>query len=161
MTCNPTLAPWVPLIIVKWLYSCLYYTNIVYIYTVYYHHEQWLYSCLQYTNIVYIYIQYIIIMISERHKCITDCVSEYITCIKCDYFLHFKCMHAAGIIKNPWSNSNKPPAYALSILNYNTVYNYDVCYIECEYIDNVRCMYMGVYRGKVSCKVYPTHGLEV
>ena len=53
----------------------------------------------------------------ECHKCSTDCVSEYITCIKCNSFLHFKCMHAAGIIKNPWSNSNKLPAYALSILN--------------------------------------------
>ena len=51
------------------------------------------------------------------HKCSTDCVSDYIICIKSDYFLHFKCMHAAGIIKNPRSNSNKPPAYALSILN--------------------------------------------
>ena len=56
-------------------------------------------------------------MSSECHKCSTDCISDYITCIKCDSFLHFKCMHAAGIIKNPWSNSNKIPAYALSILN--------------------------------------------
>ena len=41
----------------------------------------------------------------------------YITCIKYDSFLHFKCMYAAGIIKNPWSNSNKLPDYALYILN--------------------------------------------
>ena len=51
------------------------------------------------------------------HNCSTDCVSDYIKCIKCNSFIHFKCVHAAGIIKNLWSNSNKPPAYALSIFN--------------------------------------------
>ena len=54
-------------------------------------------------------------MSSECHMCSTDCVSDYITCIKCDSFLHFKCMHAAGIIIYPWSNSNKLTAYALYI----------------------------------------------
>ena len=37
------------------------------------------------------------------NKCRTECVSDYITCIKCDSSLHFNCMHAAGIIKTPWS----------------------------------------------------------
>ena len=67
-------------------------------------------------------------MSSECHKCSTDCVSDYITCIKCDSFLHFKCIHAPSIINNSWSNSNKLPDYALSILNSeNIMYLYNSC----------------------------------
>ena len=60
-------------------------------------------------------------MSSECHKFSTDFVSDYITCTKCDSFLHFKCMHAACIITNPWSNSNKLSANALSILNFENI----------------------------------------
>ena len=76
-------------------------------------------------------------MSSMCHKCITDCVSDYITCIKCDSFVHFKCMHAAGIIKNPWSNSNKLPAYALSILNFDyhlIIMLSQIYYYSCNYL---------------------------
>ena len=43
-------------------------------------------------------------------------------------------MHSVGIIKNSWSNSNKPPAYALSILNSgNILYVCDLCKPKCFY----------------------------
>ena len=48
--------------------------------------------------------------------------SNYITCIKCNAYIHIKCMHSVGIIKNSWSNSNKPLAYALSILNSGNIH---------------------------------------
>ena len=42
--------------------------------------------------------------------------------------LHIKCMHSVGIIKNSWINSNKPTAYALSILNSGYIlYVYHSC----------------------------------
>ena len=45
--------------------------------------------------------------------CITDCVSYYIKCIKCDSFLHFKFDD---------SNGNTPPAYIFLILKIACIY---------------------------------------
>ena len=64
----------------------------------------------------------------DCHQCNNVCVSDYITCIKCNANLHIKYMHSVGIIKKSWCNGNKPPDYAVSLLNSgNILYVYDSC----------------------------------